>query len=147
MVLLSYQRRTSAGASHRVDENPAGGSRYEDLPPNSETARPETIEWMAEKTRATPRCEEEGPEIPEPENRQDCSEANPDPEENWHQQKAKLIDEILGRMEAQLKDGDFRVSVGDFIRLLEMRKVLEEERPREITVRWVEPSEMDDARA
>ena len=101
---------------------------------------------MAEKTRAKPRSDE-GPEIPEPEDRQHCSEAKPDPEENWHQQKAKLIDEILRRVEAQLKDGDFRVSVGDFIRLLEMRKVLEEERPREITVRWVEPSEMEDARA
>lgn len=69
----------------------------------------------------------------------------PDSEGDWHRQKAKLIDEILSRVEAQLTKGDFRVSVGDFIRLLEIRKALEEEHPREITVRWVEPSEMEDA--
>ena len=70
-----------------------------------------------------------------------------EPEQDWYEQKAKLIDEILARLEERLKKSDFRASVGDFIRLLELRKELEEERPREIVVRWVEPSETEDAPA
>jgi|YNPMSStandDraft_1061717.scaffolds.fasta_scaffold05838_4 hypothetical protein len=70
-----------------------------------------------------------------------------EPERDWYQQKAQLIDEILARLEERLKKSDFKASVGDFIRLLELRKELEEERPREIVVRWVEPSETEDAPA
>jgi len=64
---------------------------------------------------------------------------------DWYQQKAELIDEILARLEERLKKSDFKASVGDFIRLLELRKELEEERPREIVVTWVEPSGTEDA--
>lgn len=67
--------------------------------------------------------------------------------EDWYEEKAALIDEILKRVEERLKGNDFKATVGDFIRLLEIRKALEEERPREITVRWVEPSETEDAPA
>ena len=42
---------------------------------------------------------------------------------------------------------DFKVSIGDFVRLLQLRKELEQELPREITVTWVEPSGMEDAGA
>lgn len=67
------------------------------------------------------------------------------PAGDWYEQKAALIDEILGRLEERLKKSDFKASVGDFIRLLELRKELEEERPREIVVTWVESSGTEDA--
>ncbi len=67
--------------------------------------------------------------------------------EDWYQRKAELIDEILARLEERLKKSDFKASVGDFIRLLELRKELEEERPREIVVTWVEPSGTEDVPA
>lgn len=66
-------------------------------------------------------------------------------EADWYKEKAALIDAILKRVEERLIGNDFKATVGDFIRLLEIRKALEEERPREITVRWVEPSETESA--
>ena len=55
-------------------------------------------------------------------------------------ERAKKLDRLLANVESKLDNGDFKASIGDFVRLLQLRKELEEERPREITVRWVEPS-------
>ena len=64
--------------------------------------------------------------------------------EDWLRQKAEIVDGLLQNMEEKLQEPEFKASIGDFIRLLQLRKELEEERPREITVRWVEPSEKED---
>ena len=65
---------------------------------------------------------------------------------DWLNQKAEVIDRLLSDIESQFQSYTYKASIGDFIRLLELRKELEEERPREITVTWVEPSETEDVR-
>ena len=63
------------------------------------------------------------------------------PEADWADERARKLDKLLSSLEAKLLEGDFKATVGDFIRLLQVRKELEEERPRGITATWVEPSE------
>lgn len=61
------------------------------------------------------------------------------PEADWTDERAQKLDKLLSRIEAKLLGEDFKATVGDFIRLLQLRKELDEERPREITATWVEP--------
>jgi hypothetical protein len=99
---------------------------------------------MAERKKAKSRSEP-GQQISEARKR--AAREKPQAGADWYEEKAALIDEILKRVEERLIGNDFKATVGDFIRLLEIRKALEEDRPREITVRWVEPSETEDAPA
>lgn len=64
--------------------------------------------------------------------------------QDWFRDRAERVDRLLRSVEQKLEDSELRASVGDYIRLLQLLKELEEERPREITVRWVEPSETED---
>jgi hypothetical protein len=57
---------------------------------------------------------------------------------DWFVKKANIVDQVLAHIEAQLNANDFKASVGDFIRLLQFRKELEEKKPREIAVGWQE---------
>ncbi len=68
-------------------------------------------------------------------------------ETSWELEKVLRLDQLLQSVEAKLSDKEFKASVGDFVRLLQLRKEIEEERPREIVVRWVEPSSEEDATA
>jgi len=55
---------------------------------------------------------------------------------------AKLLDKI----ETKLQGEDLKVSLGDFIRLVQLEKELaDEETPREIKVTWVEPRTTSDS--
>ncbi len=61
---------------------------------------------------------------------------------------AKALEQLLEKVERQLLDEkEVKASVADFIRLVQLQKEFEEERPREVIVRWVEPSEGGDALA
>ena len=53
--------------------------------------------------------------------------------------KAAFVREVISKIEEKLSGDDAKPSVGDFIRLLQLEKELEEEQPREIQVSWVEP--------
>jgi len=66
---------------------------------------------------------------------------------DWTEQRLRRIDSLLDMVERKLGERSFRPSVGDFVRLLQLRKELEDERPREITVTWVEPSGDESASA
>jgi hypothetical protein len=57
--------------------------------------------------------------------------------------KAEIVEQILERVEQRLGDGDVKATVGDYIRLVQLQKELEEEEPGEITVRWVDPEKME----
>lgn len=48
---------------------------------------------------------------------------------------------IRKRMEAKLSKSDAKVTLGDYIRLVQLEKTLEEDEPREIKVTWVNPEE------
>ncbi len=50
---------------------------------------------------------------------------------------------MLERVEQKLGEGDVRATVGDYIRLVQLHKELEEEEPGEITVRWVDPEQTE----
>jgi len=56
-------------------------------------------------------------------------------------------EQLLQLVEAKINSADHKTNVGDFIRLLQLRKEINEERPREVTVTWVEPSGEVDALA
>ncbi len=64
---------------------------------------------------------------------------------DWFIQKAKKLDRLLAKVEDKLENEQTKASVGDFIRLLQLRKEIEDERPRKIEVRWVEQSEEGNA--
>jgi hypothetical protein len=52
--------------------------------------------------------------------------------------KAEVVEQILERVEQRLAEGDGKATVGDYIRLVQLQRELEEEEPGEITVKWVE---------
>jgi len=58
----------------------------------------------------------------------------------WSSRRAEAVDRMIQDLECKFWDNDFRASVGDYIRLIQIRKELDEERPKEITVTWVDPS-------
>jgi hypothetical protein len=53
------------------------------------------------------------------------------------------VDDLLAKVELKLSEGDVKASLGDYIRLVQLQKELEEEEPREIRVTWIEPEETD----
>ncbi len=53
--------------------------------------------------------------------------------------KAALVNKLLKSIERRLEKDELKATLGDFIRLLQLKKELEDEEPREIEVRWVEP--------
>jgi len=55
------------------------------------------------------------------------------------------IDKILQKFEEKLDSQDAKVSVADYVRLLQFRDELEVEEPKEIRVTWVEPPETESA--
>ena len=58
---------------------------------------------------------------------------------------AEVVEQILERVEQKLSEGEVKATLGDYIRLVQLQKELEEEEPGEITVRWVDPEEPDGA--
>jgi hypothetical protein len=70
----------------------------------------------------------------------DCKECS-----RWQAIKQKLrISESLAKtieqIEKRISADDFKPTVGDYVKLLQIEKDLEEETPKEITVTWVEPA-------
>jgi hypothetical protein len=55
--------------------------------------------------------------------------------------KARVVKQILERVEAKLAKDVEKASLGDYIKLVQLEKELEEEGPKEITVTWVEPTD------
>ena len=65
--------------------------------------------------------------------------------EHWHEIKQKLrISELLTQamngIEERMKAKDFKPTVGDYLKLLQLEKELEDEGPKEIRVTWVDPA-------
>ena len=64
--------------------------------------------------------------------------------EHWQEIKQQLrISELLASaiqgIEERLKSSEFKVTLGDYLKLLQLEKEMEEEAPTEIKVTWVEP--------
>ena len=59
---------------------------------------------------------------------------------------AGIVKKLLRKVEKQLSEDEVKASLGDYIRLVQLQKELEEEQPREIKVTWVEPEETETER-
>lgn len=64
----------------------------------------------------------------------------PEPEEN---DKAKLIEMAIQKIEKKLGSDEVKASIGDFIRLLQLQKEFYGDQPRQVTVTWIESIETD----
>lgn len=53
--------------------------------------------------------------------------------------QAAVVRELLAKVEEKLGGADMKATLADYIRLVQLRKELEEDEPREIRVTWVEP--------
>jgi len=53
--------------------------------------------------------------------------------------RAQVIKGVLEKMEKQMADDGMKATMGDYIRLVQLHKELDEESPKEIKVTWVEP--------
>jgi hypothetical protein len=51
---------------------------------------------------------------------------------------ADRIQSLLERFEYQTNDSNFKISVGDYIRLIQLKNELEDNQPQDIEVRWVD---------
>jgi ribosomal protein S1 len=70
---------------------------------------------------------------------QSCKEC-----EHWTEVKNKLrvstvLKSVITKMEAKLQEPDFKPSLADFLRLVQLENETDEEEPKEIKVTWVEP--------
>jgi hypothetical protein len=54
--------------------------------------------------------------------------------------QARVVKKLLKNVEKKLGGEDVKATLGDYIRLMQLQKELEEEDPQDITVTWVEPS-------
>jgi hypothetical protein len=57
--------------------------------------------------------------------------------------KTDLVDRMIEDFEKRLDKGEVKLTVGDFVRLIQLRQDIHEEEPKEIRVTWVEPPEKE----
>ena len=53
--------------------------------------------------------------------------------------QAAVVEKLLKNVEKKLGGEDVKATLGDYIRLMQLQKELEEDDPQDITVTWVEP--------
>ena len=58
---------------------------------------------------------------------------------------ADLLDKAIVGIEDRIKAKDFKPTMGDYLKLLQMEIEIEKEEVREIKVTWVEPSVTQDS--
>ncbi|MBK9170632.1 MAG: hypothetical protein IPM24_24655 [Bryobacterales bacterium] len=61
------------------------------------------------------------------------------------QRNAALIQKAIDAFAEKLESDEVRGSIGDIIRLMQWQEEMHEDRPDEIRVTWVEPSESEGA--
>ena len=57
--------------------------------------------------------------------------------------RAALVRKAIGLFEDKIKKEEMKVTAGEYIRLLELLKELDEEEPKEIRIRWVAEKETE----
>lgn len=58
--------------------------------------------------------------------------------ENERRSQADVVNRLLKQMENKLGANDVKVTLADYIRLVQLQKELEEDEPKEIRVTWVD---------
>ena len=56
-----------------------------------------------------------------------------------NEDRAAVIERLIEKISGQLEHGKGKATVNDFIKLLQLQREVQEEQPKEITVRWIEP--------
>jgi hypothetical protein len=51
---------------------------------------------------------------------------------------ASAIDDAIENIRGKLTTDDLRASISDLVRLIQLRKELNDEAPKQVTVRWIE---------
>jgi hypothetical protein len=51
----------------------------------------------------------------------------------------KVLESVIEKMQAKLQADEFKPTLADFLKLVQMEKEVDDEEPKEITVTWVEP--------
>ena len=55
--------------------------------------------------------------------------------------KAALIEKDINSIEEKLESNEVKATIGDFIRLLQLQKELQDDQPREVRITWVDHEE------
>jgi len=55
--------------------------------------------------------------------------------------RSQVVRELLEKVEAGIDSKALKVTLADYIRLMQLHRELEAEEPKEIRVSWVEPEE------
>lgn len=55
------------------------------------------------------------------------------------------VKSMLTEIETKMTVGEMKATLGDYIRLVQLHKELDDESPKEIRVTWVEPAKMGSA--
>jgi hypothetical protein len=56
------------------------------------------------------------------------------------QRIAKLVTKAIEGIESRLNDESDPLGIGDYIKVMQLQKEIQEEQPKEITVTWVDPA-------
>lgn len=59
--------------------------------------------------------------------------------------QAQAVKSMLTKIETKMKGDKMKATLGDYIRLVQLHKELDDESPKEIRVTWVEPAEKGSA--
>jgi hypothetical protein len=59
--------------------------------------------------------------------------------------QAQAVKHMLTKIETKMKGDQMKATLGDYIRLVQLHKELDDESPKEIRVTWVEPAEKGSA--
>ena len=60
--------------------------------------------------------------------------------------QAQAVKSMLTKIETQMNGDKMKATLGDYIRLVQLHKELDDESPKEIRVTWVEPAETGSAK-
>ena len=66
--------------------------------------------------------------------------------ERWREVKSKVrvgsvLAKVIAKMETNLKETDFKASLADYLKLVQVEKEIGDDLPKEIKVTWVEPEQ------
>lgn len=59
--------------------------------------------------------------------------------------KAEVVSSLIEKIRQKLAKEEFKPTVGDLLRLLQLEQEMEEEQPREIRVSWIDGDKKDHA--
>jgi len=60
--------------------------------------------------------------------------------------QAQAVKHMLTRIETKMQGDQMKATLGDYIKLVQLHKELDDESPKEIRVTWVEPAETGSAK-